>query len=35
MIKHIDIEKNFWEVNPETRYVFHYLDHDEENSRLL
>lgn len=35
IIREININKNFWEVNPECKYVFHYIEHNESTSKLM
>ena len=35
LITTISVAENFWELNPSCKYVFHYLDHNEETSNLM
>lgn len=35
LIQRINIEQDFWKLNPEAKYVFHFLEHNEESSKLL
>lgn len=35
LIQTINVEEDFWLLNPESKYVFHFLEHDEESSKIL